>query len=147
MHIFDHNFRFQVDFVIVFRTAAVFFLLAVLAHHDQRRLDCRHTGKHKVEQDKGVRVKRIGSHNNIDSHPEQQHADEGKNERPAPRKPRDFIGGTLTERITFLRFFDCIYRNAAARKQGKHFFVRHIAANVFYDFADKFFILFHTSTV
>ena len=42
--IFYHNFGFQVDFIVVFRAAAILFLLSVLTHHNKRCLDCRYAG-------------------------------------------------------------------------------------------------------
>ena len=56
VEILDHNFRFEIHLVIVLGTAAVLFLLPVLAHHDERRLNGRHAGEHQIEQDEGVRV-------------------------------------------------------------------------------------------
>ena len=56
--ILDHDLRFEVDLIIVLCTAAVLFLLPVLAHHDERRLNGRHAREHQIEQDEGVRVER-----------------------------------------------------------------------------------------
>ena len=58
--VLDHDFRFEVDLVVVFRAAAVFFLLPVLAHHDQRRLNGRYAGQHQIQQNKREGVKRLG---------------------------------------------------------------------------------------
>ena len=52
--VLNHDLRFEV--VIILRPAAVLFLLSVLAHHDERRLNGRHAGEHQIEQDEGVRV-------------------------------------------------------------------------------------------
>ena len=49
VQILDHDLGLQVDFIVIFRSAAVFFLLTVLAHHDQRCLNCRHTGPYQIQ--------------------------------------------------------------------------------------------------
>ena len=37
--------------------AYAFFLLPVLAHHDEQRLNCQNAGENQVEQDERIRVK------------------------------------------------------------------------------------------
>ena len=49
VQILDHDLGLQVDFIVIFRSAAVFFLLTVLAHHNQRCLNRRHTGQHQIQ--------------------------------------------------------------------------------------------------
>ncbi len=51
MQFADLQLRLEIDFIIVFGPQAVFGFLAVLAHHDHRRLDGRETREHQVEQD------------------------------------------------------------------------------------------------
>ncbi len=69
VEVFDHDLRLEVDLVIVLRAAAVFFLLPVLAHHDERRLNGRHAGEHQIEQDEGVRVECPCRQQRVDDHP------------------------------------------------------------------------------
>ena len=61
VQVLDHDLGLQVDFIVIFRSAAVFFLLTVLAHHDQRCLNRRHTGQYQIQQNKRIRVKCLGS--------------------------------------------------------------------------------------
>jgi len=46
----DFEFGFQVDFVVVHGALSVAFLLAILAHHDDRSLDGGEGREHEVEQ-------------------------------------------------------------------------------------------------
>ena len=52
------NLRFgaAIHFEIEFAAQAVFRVLAVLAHHDDRRLDGRQHRQEKIEQDEGIRI-------------------------------------------------------------------------------------------
>lgn len=84
--ILDHDLCLEVDLIIVLCTAAVLFLLPVLAHHDERCLNGRHAREHQIERDEGVRVERLCRQQRVDKHPQNQHAGEGKDERPAARK-------------------------------------------------------------
>ena len=45
------------------------FLLSILAHHNKRRLNCRHTRQHQIQQNKRIWVKRLGRQQSIDNHP------------------------------------------------------------------------------
>ena len=47
--ILNENLRFQVHLVVVLGPAAILFLLPVLAHHDQRRLNGGYAGEHQVQ--------------------------------------------------------------------------------------------------
>ena len=52
------NFKlcFEIDLVIIPRTQSVFRLLAILAHHDDRRLERSQTGEQQVQQDERIRI-------------------------------------------------------------------------------------------
>ena len=52
---------FQIDFVIVFRAQTISRFGAVLAHHDDRRLDGGETGENQIEKDEWIRIERSGS--------------------------------------------------------------------------------------
>ena len=52
----DFGFGAAVDFEVEFAAEAVAGVLAVLAHHDDRRLDGGEHGEEEVEQDEGVGV-------------------------------------------------------------------------------------------
>ena len=100
VEVFDHDLGFEVDLIIVLRAAAVLFLLPVLAHHDERRLNGRHAGEHEVQQNERIGVEGLHREQRVDEHPEDQHAGEGKDERPAAREFRD---GGRRQRIGIAR--------------------------------------------
>jgi hypothetical protein len=97
--ILDHDLCLEVDLIIVLCTAAVLFLLPVLAHHDERCLNGRHAREHQIEQDEGVRVERLCRQQRVDKHPQNQHAGEGKDERPAARKFGNGVRRPLAEGV------------------------------------------------
>ena len=119
-------FGFQIDFIVVFGSPAVFFLLTVLAHHNERRLNSRNAGKHQINQYTRVRI-----------------------ERSTACKFCDSVCGFLPQSIFFLAFG--AYRNLAVCKQIKHFFIAHILTNIVQHvflqlsvfFHVYFFMLFH----
>ena len=59
VEVFDHDFGFKIDLIIVLRAAAILLLLPVLAHHDERRLNGRDAGENQIEQDERIRIKRL----------------------------------------------------------------------------------------
>ena len=99
--ILDHDLGFEIDLVIIFRAAAVLFLLPVLAHHDERRLDRRDAGQNQIQQDKRERIERICRQDRIDDHPQEQHARKRKDERPASSKFCDRVRRALPEGVFF----------------------------------------------
>src|SRR5207245_2000353 len=56
----DPGFRAAVDFVVEFASQPVFFILPVLAHHDDGRLNRRQHGEKQVEQDERIAVPGAG---------------------------------------------------------------------------------------
>src|SRR5581483_12236542 len=52
----DFDFRAAVDLKVQLAAQAVLLVLAVLAHHDDRRLDCGQHGEKKVQENKRIRV-------------------------------------------------------------------------------------------
>ena len=142
VEVFDHDLRLEVDLIIVLCTAAVLFLLPVLAHHDERRLNGRHAGKHEVQQNERIGVEGLHREQRVDEHPQNQHAGEGKDERPAARKFRDGVRRPLAEGVFFL--FACeIFGNLTVRQQVQDLFIRHIVADVLEDFSQKISVFLH----
>ena len=45
--------------MLVFGTAAVFFFLSVLTHHDKRCLNCRNAGKNEIKKNERIRVESV----------------------------------------------------------------------------------------
>ena len=144
--ILDHDLCLEVDLIIVLCTAAVLFLLPVLAHHDERCLNGRHAREHQIEQDEGVRVERLCRQQRVDKHPQNQHAGEGKDERPAARKFGNGVRRPLAEGVFFL-LTRGIFGNFAVCQQVQHFLVRHIAADILEDFSQKLTVFFHCDII
>ena len=118
--ILDHDLCLEVDLIIVLCTAAVLFLLPVLAHHDERCLNGHHAREHQIEQDEGVRVERLCRQQRVDKHPQNQHAGEGKDERPAASKFGNGVRRPLAEGVFFL-LTRGIFGNFAVCQQVQHF--------------------------
>ena len=96
----DFGFGAAVDFEVELGADAVFVVLAVLAHHDDRRLDGRKHGEKKVEQDERVGVPRRAMHDNqhhaeddVSGHGAKEEDDEG----PGAAEAGDVVGDALAE--------------------------------------------------
>src|ERR1051325_11412807 len=73
--------------------------LAVLAHHDHRRLERGERREHAVLADERIRTE--GALQNdvaVDRHPDDENPAEDQDEPPAPAELRHFIGDALAER-------------------------------------------------
>ena len=107
VQIVNDQFTLEIDAVIILGAGAVFRLLTVLAHHDERRLHGGDAGKHEVEQDEGIRIKGALRHHDVENHPHHHHGDKAENERPAARKSCDRIRCALSERhlLVAIRIF------------------------------------------
>src|SRR6266849_2211471 len=80
--------------------------LAVLAHHDDRRLDRRERREHKVEKNEGVRVEGMPREQpRIDQHPDHEDGAEQPDERPAAANLRHPVPHALSERHARFVFF------------------------------------------
>ena len=140
--ILDHDLCLEVDLIIVLCTAAVLFLLPVLAHHDERRLNGRDAREHEVQQNERKGVEGLGREQRVDNHPEDQHAGEGEDERPAAREFSNGVCRPLAEGVFFI--FACeIFGNLTVRQQVQYLFVRHVVADVLEDFSQKLSVFLH----
>ena len=102
----------------------------------------RHAGKHEVQQNERIGVKRFCREQRVDEHPQDQHAGEGKDERPAACEFRDGVRRALTEGVFFL--FTCkIFGNLTVCQQVQHLFIRHVVADILEDFSQKLSVFFH----
>ena len=91
---------------------------------------------------KGKGSKALAAEQRVDNHPEDQHAGEGKDERPAAREFRDGVRRPLTEGVFFL--FTCeIFGNLTVCQQVQHLFIRHVVADILEDFSQKLSVFFH----
>lgn len=69
----NFDFCLQVDLIIVFGPQAVFSLLAVLAHHDNWRLNGGEAGEDEIEKNVRIRIKGLFQKKpGIDRHPDNQ---------------------------------------------------------------------------
>src|SRR5438270_11631490 len=74
---------FQIDFVIVFRAQTISRFGAVLAHHDDRRLDGGETGENQIEKDEWIWIERSGSKQHcIRTDPNEDNSAKGNEEFP-----------------------------------------------------------------
>src|ERR1700753_2701958 len=78
------NLRFgaAVDVVVKLAAYTVLLVLAVLAHHDDRSLNCGQHGKEEIQQDEGVWIPGLSSQRNVDDGVDRQGHCEGDDERP-----------------------------------------------------------------
>ena len=98
MELADFEFGFQVHFVVVNRSLAVAFFLAVLAHHDDRGLYRRQRREYEVEQNEGVGVEGFGEErHDVDGHPCEDENAEDDYELPASAEIGDVVGEALAE--------------------------------------------------
>src|SRR5271170_2109185 len=76
---------------------AVFLVLTVLAHHDDRGLDGGEHGQEEVEQDEGIRVPRPASQGNVDAGVDDQHDCEEGDEGPGAAEAGDGVGDVFAK--------------------------------------------------
>jgi len=91
------DFGADVHFVVGARVGSILRGLAVLAHHDHRRLQRRHARQHQVQQDEreGIEGPRLAF---VEGHPADEDHAEQPDERPAAAESRDAIGEAIAER-------------------------------------------------
>ena len=77
----QQQFILQVHLIIVLGEQLVFRRLAVLAHHDDRRLKRCKRRQNEIQQDEGIRIE-IGVAKDVDQHPHSHDGSKEKNERP-----------------------------------------------------------------
>ena len=95
---------------------------------------------------KGTGSNAFAASSRVDDHPQDQHAGEGKDERPAPRKFRDGVRRPLAEGVFFL-LARGIFGNFAVRQQVQHFLVRHVMADILENFSQKLSVFFHCDII
>src|SRR5229473_5743649 len=82
--------------IIQFAPHAVFPVLAVLAHHDHRRLDRRQQRQNQIQQDKRIRIPRRPPHTHVYSRVDAAQNEKANNKRPRPAELhhgiRDAVG-------------------------------------------------------
>ena len=96
----------------------------------------------RLSRMKGVRVERLCRQQRVDKHPQNQHAGEGKDERPAARKFGNGVRRPLAEGVFFL-LARGVFGNLTVRQQVQYLFVRHVVADVLEDFSQKLSVFLH----
>ena len=88
------NLRFgsPIHIEIQFAAQPVLSVLAILAHHDDRRLDRRQHGEKQVQQNKRVRIPSAAAPKYINQRVDRHQSQERNNKGPGPAKIRDRIG-------------------------------------------------------
>src|SRR5438477_1544830 len=87
MEMADFEFGFEINFVIVLRAQPVARFHAVLAHHDDWRLEGSKTGKDQIKQDKWERIESAGREkNDVDRNPKHDHYSKRNDEFPTSAK-------------------------------------------------------------
>src|ERR1035438_1680264 len=95
----------SVDGVIKLAAQTVLRVLAVLAHHDDRRLHRSQHRQKQIEQDKRIRIPRFLTQHGVDGHIDGEREKEREDEGPRPAKARDLIGDALAERRILVNHF------------------------------------------
>src|SRR5213596_395663 len=94
----DLQLGFQIDLVIVLRSQPITRLRAVLAHHDDRRLDGGQTGENQVEQNKRIRIKRSGSEQDgVRTDPDEDKSAKCNEKFPTAAELGNAVGESLAE--------------------------------------------------
>jgi len=86
------EFGLEIDLVIVLRPQTIARFRAVLAHHDDGRLQRGQAGENEIEENKWVGIERArGEYDPVDDDPDDENAAESEDEFPAPAKLCDLI--------------------------------------------------------
>src|SRR5437879_8287517 len=94
----DLQLSFQIDLVIVLRSQPITRLRAVLAHHDDWRLDGGQTGENQVEQNKRIRIKRSGSEQHgVRTDPDEDKSAKCNEKFPTAAELGNAVGESLAE--------------------------------------------------
>lgn len=93
----DFQFGFQVYLVIVFASLTVFLFLAVLTHHDHRRLQRGNARQYQVKKDKRVSIKGLRQKVQVCSDPAEQKNHKEGNKFLASPKGGNLISQPLTQ--------------------------------------------------
>jgi hypothetical protein len=94
----DLELGLDVDLIVLLGGLAVDVLLAVLAHHDERRGVGRLERQSEVQQDEGVGVPRAHPGGDVEDDPDEQHGRLDEDERPRAHRRRHRVGDPLAER-------------------------------------------------
>jgi len=121
----DLQLSFQIDLVIVLRSQPITRLRAVLAHHDDRRLDGGQTGENQVEQNKRIRIKRSGSEqHSVRTDPDEDKSAKCNEKFPTAAELGNAVGESLAESEFFFELLlDVAGENLVLFQTLDHFLV------------------------
>jgi hypothetical protein len=96
----DFEFGAEIHLVVVAGLDPILRALAVLAHHDDRRLESRQHREEQVEQNIGIGIERpapVSEDLRIEQNPAQQHRRKAQDERPRSPERGHLVGEPLPE--------------------------------------------------
>jgi hypothetical protein len=112
----DLELGLEVHAEVLVGLAAVARGVAVLRHHDDRRLQRGHAGEQQVEQDEGVGIEGLLAQGpDVDRDPDQQKTHEGAHEEPRPADHRHAVGQALRGRAAGLELVVDVGRERLVR--------------------------------
>jgi hypothetical protein len=86
------EFALEIDLVIILRSESIASFRAVLAHHNDRRLQCSQAGEDEIKENKRVGIERArGEEDSIYDDPDDQDAAESDDKFQAPAKLCDLM--------------------------------------------------------
>ena len=92
------EFGFEIDLVIILRSQSIASFRAILAHHDDGRLQRSQAGEDEIKENKRVRIEAaIEQEQHVEHDPDDDNAAESDNKFPTPAELRDFIGQMLAK--------------------------------------------------
>src|SRR5438045_9553429 len=106
------EFGFEIDLVIILRSQSIASFRAILAHHDDGRLQRSQAGEDEIKENKRVRIEAaIEQEQHVEHDPDDDNADESDNEFPTPAELRDIIGQMLAKgQLALELFHDVLYQ-------------------------------------
>jgi len=87
------EFGLEIDLVIILRSQSIASFRAVLAHHNDGRLQCSQTGEDEIKENKRVGIERArGEKDSVDDDPDDEDDAESDDKFPTPAELRNLIG-------------------------------------------------------
>src|SRR4029079_8346558 len=121
----DLKLGFQIDYVIVLCPQPVARLGAVLAHHDDRRLDSSQAGENQIEENEWIGIECMRHKQDaVDGDPDEEDRAKCDEKFPTAAKLSDVIGEPLAESQLFLELLaDVAGENFMLLQALDHFLV------------------------
>src|SRR5260370_14102689 len=107
-HPLNFGLRTTVHGVVQFTAHAILHVLAVLAHHDDRRLDRREQRQNEIQQDKRIGIQRRLPHTHVDRRVDAAQDEKTNDKGPRPAELHHGVRDPLGQRRLRLDHFVCI---------------------------------------